>query len=87
MKIREIFETATAGATSAANVGTVVNPHISPGPARGKKSYTGSPWGGKSGTKSPPQPKVRQPKKKDGTAANALDIKTSLFGEGNFVKR
>ncbi len=26
MKIREIFETATAGATSAGNVATVVNP-------------------------------------------------------------
>lgn len=87
MKIREIFETATAGATSAANVGTVVNPHISPGPARGKKSYTGSPWGGKSGTKSPPQPTIKQPKKKNGTATNALDMKSSLFGEGNFVKR
>lgn len=87
MKLKELFEVATAGATSAANVGTVVNPHISPGPARGKKSYTGSPWGGKSGSKSPPQPKVKQPKKKDGTAANALDMKTSLFGEGNTIKR
>ncbi len=87
MKIREILESATAGATSAANIGTVVNPHISPGPARGKKSYTGSPWGGRSGTKSPPQPKVKQPKNKDGTAKNALDMKASLFGEGNHIKR
>ena len=44
----QLEESATAGATSAANIGTVVNPHISPGKARGKKSYTGSP--GKSGT-------------------------------------
>ena len=86
MKIREIFETATAGATSAASIASVPNPHISPGPARGKKSYLGSPTTG-SGTKSPPQPKVKQPKKKDGTAVNALDMKTSLFGEGNFIKR
>jgi hypothetical protein len=86
MKIREIFETATAGATSSASIATVANPHLSPGTARGKKSYIGSPTTG-SGKKSPPQPMVKQPKKKDGTAVNALDLKTSLFGEGNFVKR
>ena len=49
MKLKEILESATVGATNAGNVGTVINPHISPGKARGKKSYTGSP--GKSGTK------------------------------------
>ncbi len=72
MKLREIIatESATAGGTSTANIGTVVNPHISPGSARGKKSYLGDPWGGKSGTKAPPQPKVVQPKNKDGTAKN-----------------
>lgn len=86
MKIREIFETATAGATSSASIATVANPHISPGSARGKKSYIGSPKTG-SGKQAPPQPTIKQPKKKDGTAVNALDIKTSLFGEGNFVKR
>jgi len=85
MKIRELLE-ATAGASTSAMMGTVPNPHISPGSARGKRSYTGIP-GGPSGTKSPPQPKVRQPKKRDGTAVNALDMKASLFGEGNFVKR
>lgn len=86
MKIKDILaETATAGATSSGNIATVVNPHISPGPARGKKSYTGKP--GQSGTKSPPQPMVKQPKNKDGTAKNALDMKSSLFGEGNLLKR
>ena len=85
MKISELFETATAGATSAGNIATVANPHISPGKARGKKSYTGSP--GKSGTKSPAQPKVVQAKNKDGTVKNALDMKTSLFGAGAAVKR
>ena len=80
MKISELFETATAGATSAGNIATVPNPHISPGKARGKKSYTGSP--GKSGTKSPAQPKPA-----NNTGKNALDMKTSLFGEGNVVKR
>jgi hypothetical protein len=86
MKIQEIIESATAGATSAANIGTVVNPHISPGKARGKTSYLGKP-GGPGGTKSPPQPKVVQPKNKDGTAKNALDQSTSLFGAGSAVKR
>lgn len=85
MKIKELLETATAGATSAGNIASVEAPHLSPGSARGKKSYTGTP--GQSGTKSPPQPKVKQPKKKDGTAVNALDMKASLFGEGNLVKR
>jgi hypothetical protein len=73
-------ESATAGATSAGNIATVANPHISPGKARGKKSYTGSP--GRSGTKSPPQPKPANM-----TGKNALDMKTSLFGEGNAIKR
>ena len=78
---KSLEESATAGATSAANIGTVDAPHLSPGKARGKKSYIGSPWGGKSGTKAPPQPKVVQPKNKDGTAKNGLDIKgSSLFG-------
>ena len=79
---KSITETATAGATSSANIGTVVNPQLSPGKARGKKSYTGSMTTG-SGTKSPPQPKVVQPKKADGTAVNALDMpgkKGNLFG-------
>ena len=84
---KTVDESATAGATSTANIGTVVNPHISPGKARGKKSYLGDPWGGKSGTKSPPQPKVVQPKNPDGTAKGAHDIKgASLFG-GPAVKR
>jgi hypothetical protein len=75
----DLSENATAGATTAANVGTVVNPHHSPGKARGKKSYIGTP--GHSGTKAPPQPKVVQPKTKSGTAVNGLDIKgSSLFG-------
>lgn len=87
MRIRDIiYEYATAGATSTANIGTVVNPHISPGPARGKKSYTGSPSSG-SGTKSPPQPKIIQPKNADGTAKGAHNVQgVSLFG-GPTVKR
>lgn len=73
-------ETATAGATSSANIGTIDAPQLSPGKARGKKSYTGSPSTG-SGTKAPPQPKVVQPKTNAGTAKNALDMKgANIFG-------
>ena len=74
MKIQDIVEQATPGATSSGSIATVVNPHLSPGSARGKKSYTGSP--GKSGTKSPPQPKAKKQKPTD----NALDMKHSIFG-------
>ena len=82
MKIKEIFvESATAGSTSAGNIASIANPHISPGSARGKTSFIGTP--GKSGTKAPPQPKPKKQKPSD----NALDMKTSLFGEGNAIKR
>jgi hypothetical protein len=88
---RSLEENATAGATSTANIGTVVNPHHSPGKARGKKSYLGSPGSG-SGTKAPPQPQVVQPKNKNGTAKNGIDIKgASIFGgpanESTVIKR
>ena len=85
MKIREIFETATAGATSAASVGTVVSPHLAIGKDRGNKSYTGSP--GQSGTKAPRVPKVKQAQNPDGTAKNALDMGNNIFGGGSAIKR
>ena len=76
-----INETPSAGAVSSAMIGTVDAPQLSPGKARGKKSYTGSPSTG-SGTKAPPQPKVVQPKTKAGTAVNALDMKgANIFGQ------
>jgi 5'(3')-deoxyribonucleotidase len=82
----DVKESATAGATSVGSIATVDNPSISPGKARGKKSYTGTP--GRSGTKAPPQPKVMQPTNKDGTAKNGLDAKGSLFGgSGKAIKR
>jgi hypothetical protein len=82
LKKRSIGETATAGSTSAGNIAAVANPHISPGPARGKLSYTGKP-GGPGGTKAPPQPKPKKQKPTD----NALDnTGTSLFG-GPAIKR
>ena len=90
MKINEVIvrETATAGATSAGNIATVVSPHIAIGKDRGNKSYTGTP--GRSGTKAPKLPKIVQPKNPDGTAKGAqtgrLDPDISLFG-GSLVRR
>ena len=81
MKIHELFETASEGAISSVDVGTIVNPHLSPGNARGKSSYTGKP--GASGTKSPPQPKAKKQKPTD----NALDANTNIFGAGAAIKR
>lgn len=66
-----LSETATAGATSAANIATVVSPHLAIGNV---KSY------GKGSMPKPP--KAKQIKNKNGTAKNALDIKTSIFGGG-----
>ena len=90
MKINEVItrrvqEQATAGATSAGNIATVVSPHIAIGRDRFSKSFTGSP--GKSGTKAPRLPKIVQPKKKDGTAKGAHALPgVSLFG-GPGIKR
>ena len=74
MKLKDILEQATAGATSSGNIASIANPHLSPGKARGKKSYVGSP--GRSGTKAPLQPKAKKQKPTD----NALDMKYSIFG-------
>jgi hypothetical protein len=79
----DLFETASMGATSSANIGTVVSPHLAIG--KKNKSYTGSP--GRSGTNAPNPPKILQPKNPDGTAKNALDMKgTNIFG-GKTLKR
>jgi len=76
MKISELLEAATAGATSSGAIATVSNPLFSPGRARGKASYIGRP--GMSGWKSPPQPKPKR--QRPGT--NALDITSvGLFGQ------
>jgi hypothetical protein len=81
MKILEVImrEQATAGATSAGNIATVVSPHIAIGRDRFKKSFTGSP--GVSGTKAPKLPKIVQPKNANGTAKGAHALPgVSLFG-------
>ena len=80
MRIKEVItEVASAGATSAGNIATVVSPHIAIGQDRFKKSYTGTP--GKSGTKAPKLPKIVQKKKPSGVAYGAHELpNTSLFG-------
>ena len=88
MKIIEIIvrEQATAGATSAGNIASVVSPQIAIGPDRFKKSYTGSP--GKSGTKAPKLPKITQKKKPSGVAYAAHELPgKSLFGGPGVVRR
>ena len=90
MKINEIIqrkfqEQATAGATSAGNIASVVSPHIAIGKDRFSKSFTGSP--GRSGTKAPKLPKIVQPKNPNGTAKGAHALKgTNIFG-GPGIKR
>lgn len=77
--IRRVQEQATAGATSAGSIATVVSPHIAIGRDRFSKSFTGSP--GRSGTKAPKLPKITQPKNPNGTAKGAHALKgVSLFG-------
>ena len=78
MKINEVIvkEQATAGATSAGNIASVVSPHIAIGRDRFKKSYTGTP-GTFGDQRHPTCQNPRQQKPTD----NALDITgTSLFG-------
>jgi len=83
--IKKIEEQATAGATAAGNIASVVSPHIAIGKDRFKKSYTGSP--GKSGTKAPRLPKIVQPKNANGTAKGWHELPgTNLFG-GPAIKR
>lgn len=75
LDVGALSETASAGATSAGNIATVVSPHVAIGNV---KKY------GKGSSARPP--KTIQAKNPDGTAKNALDLKTNIFGS-NAVKR
>lgn len=79
MRIKELIESDASTTTVAANVGTVVSPHLAIG--KPGKSYTGSP--GKSGTRAPKPPKAKMQKPTD----NALDSNTNIFGSGKAIKR
>ena len=74
-KEKRVKEAAIAAPTNSASIATVANPQLSPGTARGRKSYTGTP--GHSGTKAPPQPEPE-----NNTGKNALNMKgVSIFGQ------
>ena len=78
MKIVEIIAESDGGTITSAMVGTVVSPNLAIGNKKARKKY------GKGGNPNPP--KAMQAKNKDGTAKNALDMKTSIFG-GSPLKR
>ncbi len=68
MKIRDLFETATAGATSAGNIASTGNsPHIAVGKPAVIKRWGGSP--GKMG-KSPNTPKAKPQNASDNPVTN-----------------
>lgn len=71
MKIRDITETATAGATSAGAIASVANPPSAR--AKIKRDKYGVPV-------------APQKKNPDGTAKNALDLSNNLMG-GKTIKR
>lgn len=69
MKIQELFETATAGATSAGNIASTGNsPHIAVGGKETIKRWSGSP--GKMG-KSPDVPEAEPQDASDNPVTNA----------------
>jgi len=79
-----LYEFATTGVTSSANIASIANPHVVIGKDLKNKSFTGST--GKSGTKSPKLPKIITPKNSDGTAKNAMDVKNSSIFGGKLLK-
>jgi hypothetical protein len=80
MKVSEIIiETASSGTTSAGSIATLVSPNLALGDKAARKRY------GKGGSPNPP--KAKQAKNSDGTAKNALDMPTSIFGSNAPLKR
>lgn len=71
MRLREIYEEASAGASSSGGIASVANP-----PQSNKKRKSGR-YGA---------PAATQHTAKDGTLINALDVDTSIFG-GPALKR
>lgn len=72
MKIKDITEAASAGASSSGSIASVVNPTY---------AYAKSKKKGKYGA-----PEAPQAKNPDGTAKNGLDLKNNLMG-GKVAKR
>ena len=77
MRLRELFEEGTAS-TVAGNVASVPNPQAAIGNAGARKAY------GRGANPKPP--KAKQRLTPIGTAKNALDMSTNIFG-GETIKR
>jgi hypothetical protein len=71
MRLREIYEDASTGASSSGNIASIANPPLS---TKKRKS-------GRYGA-----PAATQHTAKDGTLVNALDVDTNIFG-GPALKR
>ena len=71
MRLRDLYEVASAGASSAGGIASVANP-----PAKRKKTKTGR-YGA---------PQAHQHTTTYGTLINALDVDTNIFG-GTPLKR
>jgi hypothetical protein len=65
MRLREIYEDASAGASSSGSIASVANPPLS------KKKRKSNRYGA---------PSAAQHTAKNGTLINALDVNTSIFG-------
>ena len=72
MKINDITEAASAGASSPGSIASVVNPTYAHAKSKKKGKYGA--------------PEAPQAKNPDGTAKNGLDIKNNLMG-GKVAKR
>lgn len=72
MKIKDITETATPGATASGSIASVANPTAAHSKPKKKGKYGA--------------PEAPQVKNSDGTAKNALDVNKNIMG-GKTIKR
>jgi len=77
MRLRQLFEEGTAS-TVAGSIASVPNPQAAIGNASARKAY------GRGANPKPP--KAKQRVNANGTAKNALDMSTNIFG-GETIKR
>lgn len=78
MLLRQLFEVATEGSTNAGSIAALPNPQVAIGNVSARKAY------GRGANPKPP--KAKQRLTPSGTAKNALDMSTNIFG-GETIKR
>jgi hypothetical protein len=78
MLLRQLFEVATEGSTNAGSIAAIPNPHVAIGNSSARKAYGNG--------ANPHPPKAKQRLNRNGTAKNALDMDTNIFG-GETIKR